>query len=204
MLRSYGLIFLFFFLSVTIGMVFLLLKPSKPSGDKTVKERTLPQGQNLSSPSRLPRPRDGGQGAKGAPHSPSPLKTLLPPLAPNGSTVHGIGRRGPRPPAAILFPDGTWLLPINGVKKAPPFPGFPPGRPYAPIVSIYRDPATGLSWYVHSDGSKSNVQRVRRQEGSKIWYEAGWVIGTPTATKGFPEKQGSGSGSNAGSSSGGK
>ncbi|HHI80805.1 MAG TPA: hypothetical protein ENK02_12615 [Planctomycetes bacterium] len=113
----------------------------------------------------------------------------------------GIGRTGPRPPQAILFPDGTWLLPINGVKKAPPFPGFPPGRPYAPVVSIYTDPATGLSWYVHADGSRSNVQMVRREEGGRVWEEAGWVVGTPTKSKAIRLEKRAASPSKAGSSS---
>ncbi len=142
------------------------------------RDRVLP-GKTLSSPLKrspaIPRPR-GGPG------------------------VHGIGRRGPRPAAGILFPDGTWLLPLNGVKKAPPFPGFPPDRPYAPVVSIHRSTGKGLSWYIHSDGSRSTVQMVRREKGGKIWYEAGWVVGTPVKAQMHPKRQGQTSPSKAGSS----
>jgi hypothetical protein len=88
------------------------------------------------------------------------------------------------------------------VKKAPPFPGFPPGRPYAPVVSIYRDPLTGFSSYVHSDGTRSNVQMVRREEGGKIWFEAGWVVGTPIPSKTIKVKPGASSPSKAGSPKG--
>gem|GEM_PF-5716168 len=96
-----------------------------------------------------------------------------------GSPRRGIGRTGPPPPGAAVFPDGTWLPPLNGVLEAPPFPGFEAGRPYAPVIRIDTDPVTGLQTWVHADGTRSNTQRIRREEGGRVWFEPGWVVGHP-------------------------
>lgn len=84
------------------------------------------------------------------------------------------------PPAgAARFPDGTWLPPLNGVERAPPFPA----RTCAPVVGIYTDPATGMQWFVHADGARSTTQLVRIEEGGRVREEPGWVFGRPIAPR---------------------
>ena len=93
----------------------------------------------------------------------------------------GIGNTGKAPHGAAIFPDGTWLPPLNGVEIAPPFPGFAPDFPYAPVVEIIEGDK-GISWYIHADGSHSSTQLVETQQGGRTFTQAGWAVGNPTKT----------------------
>ncbi len=98
--------------------------------------------------------------------------------------TRGIGHRT-RPPAvgAVLFPDGTWLPILNGVKDAPPYPGFSKGYPYAPVVQIVTD-NEGMQWYIHADGTRSAPQNMPYGEGGKsLGTRAGWAVGNPYEKK---------------------
>ncbi len=89
-----------------------------------------------------------------------------------------IANRGPAPAGAAVFPDGTWLPPLNGVQQAPPFPGFK-DRPWSPVVRIDTDPRSRVQWYVHADGSVSCTQMVPSTDGKRTWIEPGWAVGHP-------------------------
>lgn len=91
----------------------------------------------------------------------------------------GIGKTGPAPAGAAIFPDGTWLSPLNDVEKAPDFPGFTPGVPFSPVVKIYHSAETGLDYYQHADGSHSTTYRALHQEGQKSYYAATWIVANP-------------------------
>ncbi|MCB9882831.1 MAG: hypothetical protein H6832_07105 [Planctomycetes bacterium] len=90
-----------------------------------------------------------------------------------------IGKTGTPPHGAAVFPDGTWLEPLNGVQVAPPFPGFAPGYPYAPVVEIVKGDK-GISWYIHADGSTSSTQLVETTQEGRTFVQAGWAVGNPT------------------------
>lgn len=97
--------------------------------------------------------------------------------------TRGIGRRTRPPQGAVLFPDGTWLPALNGVKKAPPFPGFSPGYPYAPVISI-QTADDGIQWYIHADGTRSAPQNMKYGEGGKtLGTRPGWAVGNPYEKK---------------------
>ncbi len=85
-----------------------------------------------------------------------------------------IGNYGPAPAGVVLFPDGTWLRPLNGVTDPPPFPGFA-DRPYAPVVSILTEPKHGVQWYLHADGTESTTQLAQTERGT---LEPIWIVGT--------------------------
>lgn len=93
----------------------------------------------------------------------------------------GIGNTGKPPHGAAVFPDGTWLPPLNGVKVAPKFPGFAPGFPYAPVVKIVKGDKN-VSWYIHADGSHSSTQLVETTQGGRTFKQAAWAVGNPTKT----------------------
>lgn len=86
---------------------------------------------------------------------------------------------GEPPEGAAVFPDGTWLEPINGVEKAPVFPDHP-GWTMSPVVRVHTEPTTGLQWYIHEAGEVSTVYNVQHEAGEKKWVEPGWVLGKPT------------------------
>ena len=90
-----------------------------------------------------------------------------------------IGKTGTPPHGAAVFPDGTWLEPLNGVEVAPPFPGFAPGYPYAPVVEIVQGDK-GVSWYIHADGSTSSTQLVETTQEGRTFLQPGWAVGNPT------------------------
>lgn len=100
-----------------------------------------------------------------------------------------IGRTGTPPHGAAVFPDGTWLPPLNGVDIAPPFPGFDPKYPYAPVVKIVRGDK-GVSWYIHADGSHSTTQMAMTEQGGRKFRQPAWVVGNPTDV--LPVQVGSG------------
>lgn len=93
----------------------------------------------------------------------------------------GIGRTGEPPKGSAIFPDGTWLPPLNGVTVAPPFPGFAPNYPYAPVIEIKRGDK-GIFWYIHADGSHSTTQMALTEEGGRSFEQPAWVVGNPTET----------------------
>lgn len=68
-------------------------------------------------------------------------------------------------PAAdcIVYPDGTRLPPLNGVKKAPPIQ-FHRMIPFTKVLRKEFDKATGLEWYVHENGARSTT-RVQWRNG---------------------------------------
>ncbi|MEZ5988509.1 MAG: hypothetical protein R3F30_05205 [Planctomycetota bacterium] len=97
--------------------------------------------------------------------------------------TRGIGRRTRPPAGVIVFPDGTWHPPINGIQDPPPFPGFGRDYPYAPIVRVKVDDR-GLSWFEHADGSTSTVQLLLRTDATgRSWKEPSWVVGNPADLK---------------------
>ncbi len=55
----------------------------------------------------------------------------------------------------ILYPDGTRLPPLNGVKQAPQL-SFHRNQPFTRVVGIERD-ARGREWYVHENGIRSTT-----------------------------------------------
>lgn len=56
----------------------------------------------------------------------------------------------------IVYPDGTRLPPLNGVKKAPPLV-FHKLAPFARVVRKEVD-ARGIEWYVHENGVRSTTR----------------------------------------------
>ena len=64
----------------------------------------------------------------------------------------------------ILYPDGTRLPPLNGVKKAPRMV-FHRAVPFTKVVRKERDPRTGIEWYVHENGARSTT-RLQPDGGS--------------------------------------
>ena len=103
----------------------------------------------------------------------SRIDTVTPPAA-NPSpapAASGSPQEAPRPvtgelqtpeaagiPAAdcLVYPDGTRLPPLNGVKKAPTLQ-FHRLVPFAKVVRKEFDKATGLEWYVHENGVRSTT-----------------------------------------------
>jgi hypothetical protein len=57
----------------------------------------------------------------------------------------------------IVYPDGTRLPPLNGVKKAPPI-AFHRLTPFAKVVRKEFDRASGIDWYVHENGVRSTTR----------------------------------------------
>jgi hypothetical protein len=101
--------------------------------------------------------------------------------ASGGSAPAGIARTGKPPKGAAVFPDGTWMPPINGVTfVSTPCP-WPDYVPYAPIVEVVTGDK-GIQWWKHADGTISNTQIVQRTEGDRTWSEVGWAVGNPTKT----------------------
>ena len=88
------------------------------------------------------------------------------------------GRTGTPPPGAAMFPDGTWLAPLNGVKFAPPFRGWPRKIPYSPVVGII-DGDKNVQWFEHADGSVSTTQLAPTEQGGRKFVQPAWVIGNP-------------------------
>lgn len=62
----------------------------------------------------------------------------------------------------ILYPDGSRMPPLNGVKVAPSL-YWPPEVPFTPVVGTFVD-AQGIEWYKHADGSQSTTQMVWRKD----------------------------------------
>lgn len=138
--------------------------PQEPSGRAAEPGRTDPAGAIG---------RGGGETASGgAGRSEHPTARSAP------GPRSRIGRTGPPAPGAAVFPDGTWLPPLNGVGFAPHPCPWPPDRPYSPVIAVITGDK-GMQWYRHADGSHSTTQLVRRTEGNRTWTEPGWVVGTP-------------------------
>ncbi|MEM7199555.1 MAG: hypothetical protein AAF628_04775 [Planctomycetota bacterium] len=127
-------------------------------------------------------PPPGGLGSVHRSAGGGPAKLVGQPPAAENLPQIPIGKHGEPPQGAAVFPDGTWLEPINGVKEAPPFPGFN-GRPYAPVVQIYTNPTYGIQYYVHADGTVSNTQMAETSDGTRTWMEATWLVGHPVPTQ---------------------
>lgn len=110
-------------------------------------------------------------------------RPILPTLpAGSKSASRGIGKTGTPPAGAVVFPDGTWLEPLNGVEKAPAFPGFPGGI-FKPVVRIHTNAETGLQWYIHEGDLVSTTQLVTHEAGGRKWISPEWVVGRPVPTK---------------------
>jgi hypothetical protein len=58
----------------------------------------------------------------------------------------------------IVYPDGTRLPPLNGVKKAPTLTFDKRLMPFAKVVRKEIDPATGIEWYIHENGVRSTTR----------------------------------------------
>lgn len=131
-----------------------------------------------AGPATHPQPQ-----GKSATRPPPPSPTIAAEQAGGQQTPSakkpGIGKTGPAPTGAAIFPDGTWLSPLNDVEKAPDFPGFTPGVPFSPVVKIYHSAETGLDYYQHADGSHSTTYRALHQEGQKSYYAATWIVANP-------------------------
>jgi hypothetical protein len=134
---------------------------------------------------------DGGnEPPAGAPTEPPPagaepvpgMTAATPRAEPSPAGTAGIGKTGTPPDGAAVFPDGTWLEPLNGVEKAPPFPGLSHGL-YSPVVRITTNAATGLQWYVHADGSVSTTQMVPQELYGRKFTGPSWVVGSPVPTQ---------------------
>ena len=140
----------------------------------------------LSESGEPPAEAIPGSTASAAPDaSAAPFVAELPsglPVQPPAARVRGIGKTGEPPEGAAVFPDGTWLEPLNGVDRAPAFPGFQSGL-FKPVVSIHTDPKTGLQWYLHEEGHVSTTQMVTHQAGDKKWVLPEWVVGMPVPTQ---------------------
>ena len=104
----------------------------------------------------------------GAPSAGATGSAASQPAAPAGSQASPVGPAPlPQPvlrtpeqagvPLAdcILYPDGTRLPPLNGVKKAPQL-AFHRDQPFTRVVGIERD-ARGREWYVHENGVRSTT-----------------------------------------------
>ena len=90
-------------------------------------------------------------------------------------------RRGKAPAGACVFPDGTWHPPLNGVKAAPPFPGFAEGYKYSPVVKIVHGDGN-IDWFQHADGSVSTTQLLPTMQHGRKFIQAGWAVGNPAKT----------------------
>src|SRR5215207_11669604 len=96
---------------------------------------------------RTPRPVPPAE----APLVPAPAPTL----APSTPAPEVLSAPLPTPASAgvpeadcIVYPDGTKLPPLNGVKKAPAIT-FHRLIPFTAVVRKEFDRATGIEWYVH-------------------------------------------------------
>lgn len=125
---------------------------------------TLREDESAPSPRAAP-----AETAPAAPVAPQPAGAALPAASqPAGSQAAPVGPAPlPQPvlrtpeqagiPLAdcILYPDGTRLPPLNGVKKAPQL-SFHRNQPFTRVVDIERD-ARGREWYVHENGVRSTT-----------------------------------------------
>ncbi|PIE23158.1 MAG: hypothetical protein CSA62_08960 [Planctomycetota bacterium] len=85
--------------------------------------------------------------------------------------------RGPAPKGAIVFPDGTWFPPINGVKDPQPHPGFK-RLPWSPVVELRRD-SLGQYWFQHANGATSSIELAEVTERGVAKKMAIWKVGIP-------------------------
>jgi len=96
----------------------------------------------------------GGQEAPPAPAvGPAPAVTAPAP-GPAPATVN-VDLRTPEQAGiprddCMQYPDGTFLPPLNGVKKSPPLV-FHRTAPFTKVVGCIKD-ARGTEWYVHENG----------------------------------------------------
>jgi hypothetical protein len=165
------------------GLMSLAMAPQH-AGDSSPPSTSPPSTSppSTSPPSTSPpstSPPLGAAAIGATPPGPVPLEDNRMPAIEDISQEprsRGIGLLGRPPKGAAVFPDGTWLPPLNGVKEAPPFPGFGGRRRYAPVVRIHTDPKTGLQTYIHADGSASNTQLVKHTVGEESWLEPGWAV----------------------------
>jgi hypothetical protein len=79
------------------------------------------------------------------------------PVAPAVATLPTPQSAGIPEEDCIVYPDGTRLPPLNGVKKAPPVV-FHRLVPFARVVRKEFDRATGLEWYIHENGVRSTTR----------------------------------------------
>lgn len=70
----------------------------------------------------------------------------------------------------IHYPDGTYLPPLNGVKKAPAVT-FHKYVPFTKVVRKEFDRATGLEWYIHENGARSTTRQVLRNGVQEVYAE---------------------------------
>jgi hypothetical protein len=125
----------------------------------------------------VPEPAAARPAVEVSPLTGRPVESVRP-----DAPTRGIGKTGTPPDGAAVFPDGTWLEPLNGVEKAPPFPGFRNGD-FKPVVRIHTNPQTGLQWYIHEGDMVSTTQLVTHESGDKKWTSPEWVVGHPVPTK---------------------
>jgi hypothetical protein len=91
----------------------------------------------------------------------------------------GIGHRDAPPEGAAVFPDGTWLEPLNGVERAPPFPSEQLDFDLGPVVLVYTNPDTRVQWFIHTGGAVSTTWPMEHRAGDRTWREPGWIVGRP-------------------------
>lgn len=70
----------------------------------------------------------------------------------------------------IHYPDGTYLPPLNGVRKAPAVT-FHKYVPFTKVVRKQFDLATGLEWYIHENGARSTTRQVWRNGVQEVYSE---------------------------------
>lgn len=108
-------------------------------------------------------PSPAGKEAQTSP-APSPAKPAEPVVAPLPTPESaGIPKED-----CIRYPDGTYLPPLNGAKKAPAMT-FHKYVPFTKVVRKEFDKATGLEWYIHENGARSTT-RVQWRNGVQEVY----------------------------------
>jgi hypothetical protein len=121
-------------------------------------------------------PADPGTGAI-ASTSPAAAAPAPMPVAPVVAPLQTPESAGIPKDDCIAYPDGTWLPPLNGVKKAPPMV-FHRMVPFAKVMRKEIDPRTGIEWYIHENGVRSTT-RLQWKNGVEEAYAE---IDLPRAT----------------------
>jgi hypothetical protein len=87
------------------------------------------------------------------PKAPEPAPAVVAPLPLQTPAQAGVEEKD-----CIVYPDGTKLPPLNGVKKAPTLTFDKRLMPFAKVVRKELDRATGLEWYIHENGVRSTTR----------------------------------------------
>jgi hypothetical protein len=85
----------------------------------------------------------------------------------DGSVLGVRPQTGEAPKGALSLPDGSWVMPLNGVTDPAPY-AWPKDREYSPIVGRRwikgKPPLEWVEWYVHADGSMSTTYMAWRAD----------------------------------------